>query len=111
MQMRWSDNTKLYLNRVFEQMQQAQIVRIKIEAVSLDSTIVKIHPDAKKDTDDWKVTRRGELPRFIWPIAEELIRLNTCSSASGGRFTNGRSEAVDPGFGHLEQEVNKHADV
>ncbi len=111
--MGWSDNTKFYLNRVFEQMQQAQIVRIKIEAVSLDSTIVKVkvHPDAKKDTDDWKVARRGELQRFIWPIAEELIRLTTRSSASGGRFTNGGSEAVDPGFGHLEQEVNKHADV
>jgi hypothetical protein len=32
---------------VFEQLQHAQIVRIKIEAVSLDSTIVKVHPDGK----------------------------------------------------------------
>jgi hypothetical protein len=30
---------------VFERLQQAQMVRIKIEAVSLDSTIVKVHPD------------------------------------------------------------------
>ena len=33
------------LDRVFEQLQRQQIIRIKIEAVSLDSTIVKVHPD------------------------------------------------------------------
>jgi transposase len=33
------------LDRIFEQLQHAQIVRIKIEAVSLDSTVVKVHPD------------------------------------------------------------------
>ncbi|MHB0820418.1 IS5 family transposase [Stutzerimonas stutzeri] len=33
------------LDRVFEQLQQSQIVRIKIEAVSLDSTSIKVHPD------------------------------------------------------------------
>src|SRR5258708_19694577 len=39
---RWSKSG--VLDRVFEQLQQAQIVRIKIEAVSLDSTLVKVHP-------------------------------------------------------------------
>ena len=33
------------LERAFEQLQQAQVVQIKIEAVSLDSTSVKVHPD------------------------------------------------------------------
>jgi hypothetical protein len=33
------------LDRVFEQLQQSQVVRIRIEAVSLDSTIIKVHPD------------------------------------------------------------------
>ena len=33
------------LDRVFEQLQRAQVVRIKIEAVSLDSTSIKVHPD------------------------------------------------------------------
>jgi hypothetical protein len=33
------------LDKLFEKMQEEQIVRIKIEAVSLDSTIVKVHPD------------------------------------------------------------------
>src|SRR5258705_6105879 len=40
---RWSKSG--VMDRVFEQLQQAQMVRIKIEAVSLDSTIVKVHPD------------------------------------------------------------------
>jgi len=40
---RWSKNG--VLDRVFAQLQQAQIVRIKIEAVALDSTAVKVHPD------------------------------------------------------------------
>src|ERR1035437_10316631 len=40
---RWSKTG--VLDRVFERLQHAQIVRIKIEAVSLDSTSVKVHPD------------------------------------------------------------------
>ena len=48
---RWSKNG--VLDRVFEYLQREQIVRIKLEAVSMDSTIVK-HPDgtgALKKTD------------------------------------------------------------
>ncbi|MGS0575864.1 IS5 family transposase [Xanthomonas oryzae pv. oryzicola] len=33
------------LDRMFAQLQKSQIVRIKIEAVSLDSTSIKVHPD------------------------------------------------------------------
>ncbi len=40
---RWSKNG--VLERVFQKLQQEQIVRIKIEAFSLDSTSVKVHPD------------------------------------------------------------------
>ena len=40
---RWARNG--VLDRVFEKLQLEQIVRIKIEAFSLDSTIVKVHPD------------------------------------------------------------------
>ena len=40
---RWSKNG--VLDRVFEYLQREQIVRIKLEAVSMDSTIVKVHPD------------------------------------------------------------------
>ncbi len=66
---RWS---KLgVLDRVFEQLQQSQVVRIRIEAVSLDSTIIKVHPDG---TGALKKTARKPSaspaaagpPRFIW---------------------------------------------
>jgi transposase len=40
---RWAKNG--VLNRVFEKLQMEQIVRIKIEAFSLDSSSVKVHPD------------------------------------------------------------------
>ncbi|WP_157467340.1 IS5 family transposase [Edaphobacter aggregans] len=40
---RWSKNG--VLDRVFEKLQVEQIVRIKLEAVSLDSTSIKVHPD------------------------------------------------------------------
>ena len=66
---RWSKSG--VLDRVFERLQQSQIVRIKIEAVSLDSTIVKVHPDG---TGALKKTARRPsaspeavgTPRFIW---------------------------------------------
>src|SRR5678815_3441088 len=58
---RWSKSG--VLDRVFEQLQRAQIVRIKIEAVSLDSTIVKVHPDGtgalkKRSPIHWQIQRR-----------------------------------------------------
>src|SRR4029079_6609710 len=40
---RWSKNG--VLDQVFAQLQQHQLVRVKIEAVSLDNTAVKVHPD------------------------------------------------------------------
>jgi hypothetical protein len=46
-------------------MQEEQIVRIKIEAVSLDSTIVKVHPDGtgvlkKRTANHRQIPRRME---------------------------------------------------
>lgn len=40
---RWSKNGTL--DRVFEQLQREKLIHIKIEAGSLDSTIVKVHPN------------------------------------------------------------------
>jgi transposase len=66
---RWSKNG--VLDQVFEQLQREQIIRIRIEAVHLDSTTIKVHPDgtgALKKTD----RRLSENPagdgppRFIW---------------------------------------------
>ena len=53
------------LDRVFEKLQMEQIVRIKIEAFSLDSTSVKVHPDGtgalkKRPTVHWEIAGRME---------------------------------------------------
>lgn len=59
------------LDRLFARLQEEQILALRLEAVSLDSTVVKVHPDgtgARK-----KVARRrlespaaAGPPRFIW---------------------------------------------
>ncbi len=66
---RWSKNG--VLDAVFEKLQREQLVRIRVEAVSMDSTIVKVHPDG---TGALKKTVRKRSanpaadgpPRFIW---------------------------------------------
>ena len=59
------------LDRVFTRLQQEQIIAIKLEAVSLDSTIIKVHPDgtgALKKTDRKPSENPGAdgPQRFIW---------------------------------------------
>jgi transposase len=66
---RWAKNG--VLDRVSEKLQMEQIVRIRIEAFSLDSTSVKVHPDgtgALKKTDPRRLENRAVdgTPRFIW---------------------------------------------
>lgn len=59
------------LERMFEALQSEQLVRIRLEAVSLDSTSVKVHPDG---TGALKKTAPNQLaspevdgtPKFIW---------------------------------------------
>ena len=65
----WSKNG--VLDRVFEHLQREQIVRVKLEAVSLDSTIVQVHPDgtgALKKTVPKPSADPAAVgpPRFIW---------------------------------------------
>ena len=59
------------LDRVFTALQEQQIIRIKIEAMSIDSTIVKVHPDGtgalkKKDLKQSENLEEAGPPRFIW---------------------------------------------
>jgi transposase len=66
---RWSKSGAM--DRVFEKLQLEQIVRIRIEAFSLDSTSVKVHPDgtgALKKTDLKPSANHAAdgPPRFIW---------------------------------------------
>lgn len=66
---RWSKNG--VLDRIFERLQQEQILRLKIEAVSLDSTIVKVHPDGtgalkKQVRSPSESPEAAGRPSFIW---------------------------------------------
>ena len=66
---RWSKNG--VLDRIFEHLQREQMVRVKLEAVSLDSTIVQVHPDgtgALKKTVPKPSADPAAVgpPRFIW---------------------------------------------
>ena len=66
---RWSKNG--VLDQVFERLQKEQIIRIKIEAVKMDSTIVKVHPDGtgafkKMDLKPSENPAADGPPRFIW---------------------------------------------
>jgi transposase len=59
------------LDQLFEKLQQEQLIRVRIEAVSLDSTIVKVHPDgtgALKKTDPRQSENPEAVgaPKFIW---------------------------------------------
>ena len=59
------------LDRVFTELQQREIIQVRVEAVSLDSTAVKVHPDgtgARKKTDHKPSGNPapGGPPRFIW---------------------------------------------
>ena len=66
---RWSKNG--VLDRVFELLQREQIVRIKVEAVSMDSATVKVRPDGtgalkKTDPSPSASLEGAGPPRFIW---------------------------------------------
>jgi transposase len=59
------------LDRIFARLQQEQILAIRFEVVSLDSTTVKVHPDgtgALKKVDRKPSAGPGAAapPRFIW---------------------------------------------
>lgn len=65
----WSKNG--VLKRLFEALQTEGIIRIKMEAVCMDSTTVKVHPDgtgALKKPESKPSADHGEVlrPKFIW---------------------------------------------
>ena len=74
------------LDRVFEQLQREQIVGIKLEAVSMDSTIVKVHPDgtgALKEMDPSRQASpiwRYERTTFSSPTAKAAVRRSSIVS-------------------------------
>ncbi len=93
------------LDRVFTQLQQAQIIRVKIEAVALDRTIVKVPPDG---TGALKKTARKPSanpaadgpPRCIWlPRMLERPRPLPCRQARPTMLLRGASCSIASGKG------------
>ena len=94
---RWSKNG--VLDRVFEHLQREKIVRIRLDAVSMDSTIVKVHPDE---------TRAQERSATDQPTARRLDHQGSygccgCSNrhhllalAGLGPRRPGRAQAAEP---------------
>lgn len=59
------------LDRVFRALQEEQIIRVKIETLKLDSTIVKVHPDGtgalkKRAPSPSASPEEAGPPKFIW---------------------------------------------
>jgi transposase len=59
------------VDRIFEELQVLNLLRVKIEAVGLDSTSVKVHPDGtgalkKGALKPSAGVAAGSPPRFIW---------------------------------------------
>jgi len=59
------------LDKMFQELQREQVVRIRIEAVSLDSTSIKVHPDGtgalkKTALNPSESPEADGTPRFIW---------------------------------------------
>ena len=66
---RWAKSGTLA--RVFEQLQKLQLVQVRLDVLSLDSSIIKVHPDgtgAPRKTAGRRLASRGEdgPPSFIW---------------------------------------------
>ena len=77
--MRWSKAG--VLDRVFEHLQRQRLMRVRIEAVCLDSSIIKVHPDgtgAPKKTVPKRLDAAAAVgaPNFIW-----LPRMSATSSS------------------------------
>ena len=74
---RWAKNGMLAL--VFTELQKQEIIKIRIERISLDSTSIKVHPDAhgaEKKTENnqsEKVSGDG-IPNFMWvPLMTDFL--------------------------------------
>jgi DNA-directed RNA polymerase subunit E'/Rpb7 len=65
------------IDKAFARLQEKQTVRLRIEVLSMDSTSVKVHPDAAGARKKTVLNRsefraEAETPKFIWlPRATE----------------------------------------
>ena len=87
---RWAKNG--VLDRVFEHLQREQIVRVKLEADSMDSTMVKVHPDGtggvKKNGPQSIGKSRGGWTTKIHMVAADARTAMTFSLSPGQATTH-----------------------
>jgi len=83
--MRWSQAG--VLDRVFEQLQRQRLMQVRIEAVSLDSTIMRAHPDAagarKKNGPQALGRSRGGWSTKLHLVAADASNVITWSLTPG----------------------------
>jgi transposase len=74
---RWAKNGTLAA--VFVELQRLEIIKIRIERMSLDSTSIKVHPDAhgaekKTENKQSEKASEGGTPNFRWvPLMKDLL--------------------------------------
>ncbi len=66
------------LDRIFEHLQREQIVRVKLEVVSMDSTLVKVHPDGTGALKEWTAVYR-QVQR--WMDHQDSYGCRECSNS------------------------------
>jgi len=72
---RWAKNG--VLAKVFIALQKAEIIKIRVERISLDSTSIKVHPDAHGAEKKTESSQSGKvegdgIPSFMWvPLMTE----------------------------------------
>ena len=59
---RWSKNK--VLERLFIGLQKERIINVKMEALSIDSTTVKVHPHVTRSIKKGRQSRRNTVERF-----------------------------------------------
>jgi transposase len=85
------------LNRVFVALQKEQIIAVTIEVLALDSTSIKVHPDAHgalKKRDNKPSESHGEdgTPSFMWyPQMTRLSLKCTCQAGSATTHPKGKN--------------------
>jgi hypothetical protein len=91
---------------VFEHLQHAQIVRIKIEAVSLDSTVIKVHPDGTGTAApllcpssvrrSGPLTRRPRAPGRLDRNASTMVAVRAGGVIEGTEAGNAKCRLTEP---------------
>jgi transposase len=91
---RWSKNGVLH--RVFERLQRESMLRIRVTAISLDSTSIRVHPNAagalkKTVRNPLDARAAGERANFIW--LPRMLGAPSCSVFPAGRKATRRMAA------------------